>query len=165
MKKSIIDYIIAWQRYYWLNAKFWLATSLLALSLALVIQQTTIRSAYLDPTFAGLSQSAPIANVVLINEGRAQAIEHHLAEEITTKWPVIVSYERTTELKLSQGSSSTTLPVSFFGEGYNALGIHAYLGDLTALDEAQQGETLVAAVTFDYWQKKLDSKQNIIGTK
>lgn len=164
MKKSIIDYIIAWQKYYRLNAKFWLATTLLALSLALVIQQTTIKSAYLDPTFAGLSQSTPIANVVLINEGRAQAIEPHLADEIITKWPVIVSYERTTELKLSQGSSSTTLPVSFFGEGYNALGIHAYLGDLTALDEAQQGETLVAAVTFDYWQKKLDSKQNIIGT-
>jgi hypothetical protein len=117
----------------------------------------------LDPTFTGISSTENIRNAVLVRDGRYQALEHYLAEEISTHWPVIIAYERTKWLNLTYNSTIEPIEASFMSGGYQSLGIDPEIGSLNSLEFPHKGSQIKAAITESFWKNKLLQDPNIVG--
>jgi putative ABC transport system permease protein len=161
--KVFIDLTLSWFKQVVANKAFMFIMLLLAFPISILFNFQLIEQSYLNASFAGLSSNSPLRSISIHEDDRANAIEFFLADEITNKWPdVNISYERRMNAELELNANIEQVQLSFFSGGFKLLGLNAYKGTLSSLEFPSSGSALVAAITYDYWQKHFQQR-NIIG--
>lgn len=163
MTKLTIDLILGWFQQTVRDLRFWLTSVLLALPICVLAQIFFIQKAYLDPTFTGIENTNLIRNAVSHQDGKYQAIEHYIAEEIIEHWPASVAYERTKWLDAKIDSVKILTEVSFFSGGYESLGIKPLLGSLESMEFPSIGTQMTLAISNEFWGRRFNWSKNIIG--
>ena len=170
MSKLYVDLTLAWGKQTATNAKLLIILLMLAVPVSILINFQLLQMSYLNPHFAGLSQTSPIYNIGIKTEKTTEALNNTIVEDIMQQWHYKIAFERTLSLltnfnHLNVINKDKVKNISFFSGGYKALSYVPALGSFDKVSFPKTGSELVAAITYQEWQISYLGEKYIIGKK